>query len=134
MKQISFKLPDSEVLFLKWWGEKNAEPISGIYRNATLESFRSWKTNVLLKEYGQGRIGFKQFCALGNLTFPEASRLIEQLKVEPAISEEMDNYTNQISEKITSEDLFRAGSMPDRRSFGGIQSDNSEREEREQDT
>lgn len=100
MKQLSFKIPDSDLEFLKWWSNKTAEPMSSIYRNITLELFREWKITALLKEYSSGSIGFKQFCRLGNLSFQQATLLFEKHDIEPPISGLMDDYTAKTASKL----------------------------------
>lgn len=115
MKQISFKLPDPELEFLKWWSEKNAEPISSVYRNATLESFRSWKIEKLLMEYQKGSIGFKRLCRLGNLTFQETTLLLQEHNIDPPISEIIDDYTSKVRDTLTAKDLFKDGKVPERK-------------------
>ena len=115
MKQISFKLPDPELEFLKWWSEKNAEPVSSIYRNVTLESFRIWKIEKLMPEYQKGSIGFKRFCYLSNLTFQQATLLFQENNIEPPISDVIDNYTNNSRESLTENDIYKEGKAPKRK-------------------
>jgi predicted HTH domain antitoxin len=96
MTQINFKIPEKEKDFLLWYSEQHSEPISSIYRNATLESFREWKTSVLISEYQKGSIGFKQFCTLANLSFEEATLIFQKLDIEPPISSVIDDYTDEV--------------------------------------
>jgi len=100
MTQINFKIPEKEKDFLEWYSEKNAEPISSIYRNATLESFRQWKISILLGEYQKGSIRFKQLCALGNISFEEGTLLLQKMDIEPPISAIIDEYTTETRKKI----------------------------------
>ncbi len=116
MAQISFKIPENEMKFLKWFSSKTAQPISSIYRNATLNPFQEWKLSVLLDEYRKGAIGFKQLCNLGNITFQEGSLILEKNAIDPPISELMDDYMNKVSEQIKPKELFKEKSVPKRES------------------
>lgn len=100
MTEINFQIAEKEKAFLKWYSEKNAEPISSIYRNATLESFRQWKISILLGEYQKGSIRFKQLCDLANITFQEGTLLLEKLDIEPPISVLIDEYTTETRKQI----------------------------------
>ena len=104
MDQISFKIPSSEMDFLKWWSKKQAQPLSSIYRNATIEHFRQWKTNILINEYSRGSIGFKKFCNLAGISFQEATLLMQESDIEPPISNIIDEYTSSIADKINLKD------------------------------
>lgn len=101
MTQINFKIPEKEKAFLEWYSDKNAEPISSIYRNATLESFREWKISVLINEYQKGSIRFKQLCDLASLTFEEATLLLQKMNIEPPISAIIDEYTTEKAKEIS---------------------------------
>lgn len=116
MGQISFKVPEDEMEFLRWWAEKQAQPVSVIYRNATRDNFHEWKIETLIQEYQQGKIGFKRFCNLSGLSFHQASLLFEEKQIEPPISEIMDLYTNKISESISPAEIFKNGKIPKRES------------------
>lgn len=100
MTQINFKIPEKEKAFLEWYSEKNAEPISSIYRNATLESFRQWKISILSAEYQKGSIRFKQFCDLANISFEEGTLILQKLDIEPPISSVIDDYTSETRKKM----------------------------------
>ncbi len=100
MPQINLKIPDNEKEFLEWYSEKSAEPISSIYRNATLESFRQWKISILISEYQKGSIRFKQLCDLGNISFEEGTLLLQKMDIEPPISAIIDEYTSKTRKKI----------------------------------
>ena len=100
MPQINFKIPEKEKDFLEWYSEKNAEPISSIYRNATLESFRQWKISILISEYQKGSIRFKQLCNLASFSFEEATLLLQKMDIEPPISAIIDEYTTETRMKI----------------------------------
>ncbi|OLS19224.1 MAG: hypothetical protein HeimC3_46550 [Candidatus Heimdallarchaeota archaeon LC_3] len=109
MAQISFKIPDEEMKFLYWWSKKSGNPISSIYRNITLDLFKEWKIEVLLKEYQKGIIGFKQFCNLSGMSFNEASLLMQTEDIEPPISALIDEYTSKIREKLIKTDIIKSG-------------------------
>ena len=116
MGQLSFKIPDEEMQFLKWVSEKTAQPISSIYRSATFEAFQQWKLNILLEEYRKGVIGFKQFCNLGNLSFSQGTILLQKHEIDPPIAELIDDYTSKIRENVTVEDIFKEKKVPKRES------------------
>ncbi len=109
MAQLSFKIPDNEIIFLKWLSEKTAEPVSSIYRKATLKAFREWKLDYLLNEYQKGAIGFKTLCKLANLSFNEGVLLLEEKDIEPPISKLLDEYSSTVREKLTISDVLREG-------------------------
>lgn len=100
MTQINFKIPEDEKAFLEWYSEQNAEPISSIYRKATLEPFREWKISILIAEYKKASIRFKQLCDLANLTFEEATLILQKMDIEPPISSIIDDYTTETRNKI----------------------------------
>lgn len=100
MGQISFKIPDEEMEFLRWFSTKTANSISTLYRDATIDSYRNWKLDLLCSLYEKGSIGFKQFCRLGNLTFQEGMLLIESRDIEPPISETINDYTDRVTRQI----------------------------------
>ena len=103
MKQLTFKISKNDHEFLAWYSEKTAQSKSSIYRDVTLKEFHVWKVAILLEEYTKGAIGFKQLCKLGNLTFQEASRMLEESKIEPPISSIMDEYTSRVAENYIKE-------------------------------
>ncbi len=116
MGQISFRIPEEEMVFLKWLSEKTAQPVSSIFRNAILEYFQEWKNNYLLREYQKGNIGFKQMCNLGGISFHRGLILLEENNVEPPITEIIDNWTSQVREKMTAKDIFKEGTRVKRES------------------
>lgn len=99
MPQISFKIPAAEHDFLKWYSERTAGSVSTIYREATMETFRTWKMDILCELYAKGSISFKQLCNIGNISFLEGMLLIEQKEIEPPIPESVDEYTTMIRKK-----------------------------------
>lgn len=109
MAQISFKIPDAELDFLQWLSKKTSNPVSSIYRNATLDAFREWKLFILLKEYQDGSLGFKELCKLGNITLNQGALLLEQRNIEPPISELVDVYSSKIRDHLTVENIFKEG-------------------------
>ena len=109
MGQISFKIPDKELVFLQWLSKKTSNPVSSIYRNATFDAFQEWKMAILLKEFQKGSLGFKELCKLGNITFNEGVLLFQQRDIEPPISELVDEYTSKIRDQLVMEDLFKEG-------------------------
>lgn len=116
MGQISFKISDSEKDFLEWVSQRTAQPVSTIYRNATLESFQEWKINFLLKEYQTGNIGIKQFIRLANISFNQANLLFQKFNIEPPISEIIDDYTTNLRETINQNSMFKNSKVPKRKS------------------
>ncbi|MCH8907386.1 MAG: hypothetical protein IH840_09885 [Candidatus Heimdallarchaeota archaeon] len=100
MNQITFKISENDHEFLSWYSGITARSKSSIYRDVTLKEFTSWKISILLEEYAKGVIGFKQLCRLGNLSFQEASLLLEKKKIDPPISRIMDEYTSSVAEKL----------------------------------
>ena len=116
MGQISFKISDKEMEFLRWFSRKTAQPLSSIYRNVTLDAFHQWKISTLIEEYRNGAIGFKQMCNLGNLSFSQGLILLQNNDVEPPIPEIVDDYTSHIREKMTPRDVFKNGKVPKRES------------------
>ncbi len=100
MAQISFKIPDDELNFLKWYSNITSHSVSTIYRDVTLETFREWKLDILLSLYEKGAIGFKHLCRLGNISLQEGMLLIEKRDIEPPISEQVDLHTEEVTRKI----------------------------------
>ena len=78
--------------------------------------FQEWKMSILLKEYSNGSIGFKQFCKLSGMTIPEGILFFEKVHIEPPISEIIDNYTDKIRESLKISDLTKNGKIPVRES------------------
>ena len=112
MGQISFKISDAEKEFLEWVAKRTAQPVSTIYRNATLESFQDWKLNYLLKEYQNGNIGLKQFTKLAHINFNQAILYLQKFNIEPPISEIIDDYTTNLAETIKPETAFKNKKVP----------------------
>lgn len=107
MDQIGIKLPIEDIKFLEWYSKRTANSKAGIYREATLQAFQKWKINILLKEYEDGKIGFKEMCNLGNLTLLEGMKIIEIEQIEPPITDLMDEYT----EKLTLENIKQPSTL-----------------------
>lgn len=107
MPQITFRLPEDEKEFLKWYAEKTAQPISTVYRNVTMEYYQKWKEELLLEEYKKGSINIKKFCTLTNKSFHETLLLLEKKEIEPPITKVMDEYTSTVRKKIKTKDLFK---------------------------
>lgn len=116
MPQITFRLPENETEFLKWYSEKTAQPVSTIYRNSTMDHYQEWKLNVLLDEYKRGAINIKTICKLTDKSFHEALLLLEKHQIEPPISQIMDEYTSSVRAKLTPKSLFKDGKVPKRES------------------
>ncbi len=100
MAQISFKVPDEELVFLKWYSESTSNSISTIYREITLDTFRNWKLDILCEKYSAGTIGFKQLCKLANISYTRGLLVIEERALEPPISEMTDNYTEMVTDRL----------------------------------
>ena len=119
MKQVSFKLPEEEMKFLEWFSKKTGTPMGSFYRQITLEEFKKEKINLLLNEYKIGAIGFKTMCNLGNLTLTEGMLLLEKENIEPPIPAIVDDYTEEVSNRIIQNkdfSVFKEGKKPKRKS------------------
>ena len=99
MSQLSFKFPEKELSFLKWYSEKTSEPLGTIYRKVTLEHFIHWKKTVLIEAYLNGSIGIKQLANLGGMTFHECLLLLQQNNIEPPYNELLDMHSAQVMEE-----------------------------------
>lgn len=55
---------------------------------------------ILLAEYRKGSMRFKQLCNLANITFEEATLLMQKMDIEPPISSIIDDYTTETRNKI----------------------------------
>ncbi len=100
MAQISFKIPEEEHSFLKWYAKKTANSISTLYREATIDRFKEWKLDILFNLYSQGTVGFKQLCNMANISFQEGLLLLEKKDLEPPIPSIVDDYTEAVADKI----------------------------------
>ena len=100
MAQISFKVPEEELKFLKWYSKKSANSISTIYREVTIETYKAWKLDILCELYAKGAIGFKYLCNIGNISFQEGLLLIQEKEIEPPISNAIDDYTNEVTKRM----------------------------------
>ncbi len=125
MGQISFKLPEEEMEFLRWMAKQSAQPVSSIYRNVTLEAFREWKIQALLKEYQKGTIGLKELCRIGNFSFRECSLLLEKNNIEPPITALMDLKSALQRDRLTVQQMFKDGKVPRRQTIEKSESLNS---------
>ncbi len=103
MGEISFKIPNEEEEFLRWYTKLVGSQMGTVFREATLDAFRNWKREVLLNLYAEGKIGMLELCKRGNLTLSEAFMLIEEAGVEPPITEEMDRHTSRTRDEILKE-------------------------------
>ena len=99
MSQLSFKFPEKELSFLKWYSEKTSEPLGTIYRKVTLEHFIHWKKTVLIEAYLNGSIGIKQFANLGGMTFNECFLLLKHYNIDPPYNELLDIHSAQVVEE-----------------------------------
>ncbi len=99
MKQLGVKLPEEDMNFLEWYSQKYATPKSVVYRETTLDAFKSWKHHILLRLYIEGSLGFKQFCSLGNISLLKGMQLIETGSVDPVIPVQLDYYTDELLSK-----------------------------------
>lgn len=115
MGQISFKIPNEEIEFLKLVAIRNGSAVSSIYRDRTLDHFKQWKLDYLLAEFEKGSIGFKLFCKLGNLTPLEGLITIETSNIDPQMPALIDEHTSKIRKELTPENLFKKGVVPKRR-------------------
>ena len=98
MTQISLKLPPEDLEFLEWYTKKTSTPKASLYRDITLETFREWKQNFLLKEYINGDVTIKEFCKLANISMFKAMSLIENTTLEPNIPDIIDEYSTKMTE------------------------------------
>lgn len=99
MSQLSFKFPEKEINFLKWYSEQTAEPLGTIYRKVTIDHFKKWKIDVLMNAYMEGKIGVKQIANLGGLTYLETMLLLEKREIEPPYNELLAKHSEQVLEK-----------------------------------
>ena len=86
--------------------------MSSLYKSATLDAFREWKLDLLLKEYQSGAIRFKQFCDLAAVSLYEGLLILERSEVEPPITEMIDEYSTQVANQLTDSDVFKKGNAP----------------------
>ncbi len=103
MGQISFKISEKDLKFLRWYAEKHSTPLSSLYREITLDFYHNWRINTLIELYKNGEIGFKDLCNNGNLTFTEGMLLLQERKIEPPISIGMDKHTSNIRDDLIKE-------------------------------
>lgn len=115
MGQLTFKLPDEELRFLRYVADRTGSSLSSIYREKTLDHFVSWKKNYLLDEYAKGAIGFKQMCKLANISLNEGMLWLEEEAIEPPIPALVDEYTDSVRKRLTPELVFKKGSVPKRK-------------------
>jgi len=99
MSQLSFKFPEKELSFLKWYSKKTSEPLGTIYRKVTLEHFIHWKKTVLIEAYLSGTIRIKQLANLAGMTFHECLLLLKQNNIDPPYSELLDIHSAQVMEE-----------------------------------
>ncbi|MCK4849174.1 MAG: hypothetical protein KAT16_09125 [Candidatus Heimdallarchaeota archaeon] len=97
---MSFKFPDAEIKFLKWYSKKTAEPLGSIYRKVTLDHFINWKKMVLINTYTSGSIGIKQLANLGGMTFNECLLLLKQNNIDPPYNELLDIHSAKVVEEL----------------------------------
>lgn len=116
MGQITFKIPDKEMKFLSYVSKANGSAISSIYRDRTIDYYKKWKIEYLLRDLEVGKIGFKVFCDLGSLSPLEAMIVIEESNMETKLPEIVDEYTSSVAKTIKVEELFRKGKTPKRKS------------------
>lgn len=117
MGQISFKIPVEEFEFLKWYAKKNQEPMSTIYKSITLNHFKNWKKNILLEEFEKGNLSIKQICKIGNFTFHEILKSMEENKIDQPISDLVEDYTLTVLDQLKKKQIFKEGfSSNDRKS------------------
>jgi len=116
MGQITFKMPDEEIEFLKYVSKQNGSAFSSIYRDKTITYYKQWKIEYLLTEYERGSIGFKTFCRLGNLSPLEGMIAIENSNIDPKVPEIIDEYTSKKRGELKPVDLFKKGEVPKRKS------------------
>ena len=104
MKQVGIKLPKEDLAFLEWYSEKSSTPVAGLYRQATYESFRQWKLELILKEYQKGTTSFKKLCDLANISLLEGMIIIEKERIEPPIPNLVDDYTIEVTRRNIQEE------------------------------
>jgi len=103
MSQLSFKFPEKEIAFLKWYSEKTSEPLGTIYRKITLEYFIEWKKTQLIEAYLSGSIGIKQLATLGGMSFHECLLLLKKNNIDPPYNELLDTHSAQVMEELLAE-------------------------------
>ena len=101
MGQISFKISETEMEFLRWYSEETSNSMSTIYRDITFDTYKKWKITVILQLYAAGKIGFKHLCRMADISFTEGLLLIEENEIEPPIPESVDDYTSKVAKRIS---------------------------------
>ena len=99
MNQIGIKLPKDDLKFLEWYSSQFATPKATLYRDKTLQAFREWKVKFLVNQHLEGKMGFKQFCNLANISLIEGMQLIQDADQTPLTPEILDDYTLQQTEQ-----------------------------------
>jgi hypothetical protein len=100
MGQISFKLSEDDMEFLKWYASENSSSVSSLYRDITLETYHQWRLSVLLDIYQKGSIGFKKMCRLAKISLTEGMIEIQKRQIEPPITDSMDEHTSSVRDKL----------------------------------
>jgi hypothetical protein len=103
MTQINIRIDPEDDELLTYLAKQKKVSKTVIARDFLLSSLGQNIFPILLEDYRMGKIGLKKLIKFSRLSPQEVLRKIADAKIEPPISESLDDYTSDVRESLVND-------------------------------
>ena len=100
MTQINIRLEDELGEIIEYLAKRRSVPRAVVAREILVKNLSHDIFDILVEDYKEGKIGLKTVIKLSRLAPRDVMDKIAKLGVEPPITEELDDYTKKIADKL----------------------------------
>lgn len=100
MQQINIRVEKETDNLMEYLAKREKIPKALFVKQMLLENFTAKVLPFLLADYQAGKIGLKKILKLTSISPDELLDKIVELKIEPPITPEIDEYTRKVAEGI----------------------------------
>ncbi len=111
MTQINIRVDPEIDAILSYLASRRNIPKAIVAREFLLDNLTQKILPLLLEDYRNGKIGLKKIIQLTNLTPDEVIDKVAELKIEPPIPTEIDDYTKSVADRFLALDASKLGQI-----------------------
>jgi len=100
MQQINIRVEKEIDNLMEYLARREKMPKALYVKQMLLENFTVKVLPILLSDYQAGKIGLKKILKLTSISPDELIDKIVELKIEPPITPEIDEYTRKVADEI----------------------------------
>lgn len=100
MTQINIRLEDEFGEIIEYLAKRRNVPRAVVAREILVKNLSHAIFDILVEDYKDGKIGLKTVIKLSRLAPMDVMDKIAKLGVEPPISEELDDYTRRVADRL----------------------------------